>query len=62
MDISIEKWLVLWVALYQQEEALNDRVRDHCQITGIYRGTAHTHCNLNVKQSPSFTPIALHND
>ena len=25
------------------------KVRDHCQITGKYRGSAHRDCNINVK-------------
>ena len=37
-----------------------DRVRDHCHLTGKYRGAAHNECNLNY----SFTgriPVILHN-
>ncbi len=37
-----------------------DRVRDHCHLTGKYRGAAHNDCNLNY----SFTgriPVILHN-
>ncbi len=37
-----------------------DRVRDHCHLTGKYRGAAHNYCNLNY----SFTgriPVILHN-
>ena len=25
------------------------KVRDHCQITGKYRGSAHRDCNINLK-------------
>ena len=25
------------------------KVRDHCHITGKYRGAAHNHCNLKLK-------------
>ena len=25
------------------------KVRDHCHITGKYRGSAHRNCNINVK-------------
>ena len=29
------------------DQLWNDRVRDHCHITGKYRGAAHEKCNLN---------------
>lgn len=38
----------------------NDRVRDHCHITGKYRGAAHNECNLNYS-IPKFIPIYFHN-
>ena len=25
------------------------KIRDHCYITGKYRGSAHRDCNINVK-------------
>lgn len=37
-----------------------DKVRDHCHITGRYRGAAHSLCNLRL-QNPSFVPIFFHN-
>ena len=47
---------------YHEDKEINDRVRDHFHITGSYRGAAHTHCNLNVKQGcSSYILIALHN-
>ena len=27
----------------------DEKVRDHCHITGKYRGTAHWSCNINLK-------------
>ena len=39
-----------------------DKVRDHCHLTGKYRGPAHNECNLKVKQKDSnFITIGLHN-
>jgi len=35
-------------------------VRDHCQLTGDYRGAAHNDCNLKCK-IPTFYPIFIHN-
>ncbi|XP_077278612.1 uncharacterized protein LOC143906406 [Temnothorax americanus] len=36
------------------------RVRDHCHLTGRYRGPAHSDCNLNYKNSYHI-PIVFHN-
>ena len=38
----------------------NDKVRDHCHITGKYRGPAHWNCNINMKISKKL-PIIFHN-
>ena len=41
----------------------NDRVRDHCHLTGTYRGVAHNACNLNYRLNPKSwkLPIVMHN-
>lgn len=45
----------------------DDRVRDHCHITGLYRGPAHNKCNLQYKYSNkkqnkySKIPVFFHN-
>ena len=38
----------------------NDKGRDHCHITGKYRGAAHWNCNINLTISKKL-PIAFHN-
>ena len=43
------------------EDSLNnDKVRDHCHLTGKYRGAAHSQCNLDYKL-PKFYPVIFHN-
>ena len=39
------------------------RVRDHCHITGKYRGSAHQKCNLKLKVDPDKIkiPVIFHN-
>ena len=40
----------------------SEKVRDHCHLTGKYRGPAHNACNINVKRKDSsFIPFAFHN-
>ena len=40
-----------------------DSVRDHCHITGNYRGAAHNACNLKLRLNPKTTtiPVVFHN-
>ena len=37
-----------------------DKVRDHCHLSGRYRGAAHNRCNLKYRRV-TFTPVAFHN-
>ena len=40
----------------------SDKVRDHCHLTGKYRGPAHSKCNINITQKQSnFIPFIFHN-
>ncbi|KAK9751738.1 Recombination endonuclease VII [Popillia japonica] len=46
---------------YICQSALDDtKVRDHCHLTGTFRGAAHSKCNLNFKIQ-KFIPIIFHN-
>ncbi|XP_065672131.1 uncharacterized protein LOC136089957 [Hydra vulgaris] len=42
------------------EKLVKDKVRNHCHITGKYRGSAHQNCNSNYK-FPKFFPVLFHN-
>ena len=42
------------------EELGEDRVRDHCHLSGKFRGAAHKICNLKYKV-PKFFPLVFHN-
>ena len=37
-----------------------DKVRDHCHVTGKFRGAAHNKCNINLRL-PRKLPIIFHN-
>ena len=41
-------------------ENSDDKVRDHCHISGKYRGAAHWSCNINLKITKKF-PVIFHN-
>ena len=50
------------ICRFCEKEIVSDKVRDHCHLTGKYRGPAHNICNINVKQKDSnFIPFAFHN-
>ena len=42
------------------EELGKDRVRDHCHLSGKFRGAAHEVCNQTYK-IPKFFPVVFHN-
>ena len=42
------------------EELGEDRVRDHCHLSGKFRGAAYEVCNLKYKV-PKFFPVVFHN-
>ena len=54
---QFEKAEIYWICNKLTE---NDKVRDHCHITGKYRGAAHWNCNINMKISKKL-PIIFHN-
>ena len=42
------------------EDLSKDRLRDHCYLSGRFRGAAHEICNLKYKD-PKFFPVVFHN-
>ena len=45
---------------YKPFTQTNLKVGDHCHYTGLYRGPAHSLCNLRYK-IPSYIPVVFHN-
>ena len=44
----------------EEELEDDDKVKDHCHLTGKYRGAAHDDCNKKYRV-PKFIPIVFHN-
>ena len=55
---GFEKSSICWVCGKLIE--FNDKVRDHCHISGKYRGSSHWSCNINLKISNKL-PVIFHN-
>ena len=50
------------ICRFCEQNIESDKVRDHCHLTGKYRGPAHNVCNIIIKQKDSnFIPFAIHN-
>ena len=50
------------ICRFREKNIESDKVRDHCHLTGKYRGPAHSKCNVNVTQKQSnFIPFISHN-
>ena len=66
MRMTREDWLAFSTAetCHVCDKPLEgDSVRDHCHITGEYRGAAHNACNLKLRLNPKTTsiPVMVHN-
>ena len=50
------------ICRFREKNIESDKVKDHCHMTGKYRGVAHSKCNINVTQKQSnFIPFIIHN-
>ena len=49
------------ICRFCEKELGSDKVRDHCHLTGKYRGPAHQKCKINVTQKQSnLVPFVFH--
>ena len=53
----------IWEKKYKVDDGENIPVRDHCHVTGKYRGSAHQNCNLKLQISAEKIkiPVIFHN-
>ena len=42
------------ICRFCEKEILSDKFRDHCHLTGKYRGPVHSKCNIKVTQDQSY--------
>ena len=47
----------IWDNLF---DVADNKIRDHCHVTGKYRGSSHWSCNINVKLTKKI-PVIFHN-
>ena len=52
---------IINVCRFCEKNIVSDKVRDHCLLTGKYRGPAHSKCNINVTQDQSKLLFIFHN-
>ena len=61
-DEDYEAYKNINICRFCEKNIESDKVRDHCHLTGKYRGPAHNTCNINVIQKQSnFIPFIFHN-
>ena len=54
--MNLTKW---WICNNDYVDS-DDKVRDHCHITGKYKLSAHRDCNINTKLNHKI-PVVFHN-
>ena len=65
IPLSIKQWKkykksTRYHICYKPFTPTNRKARDHCHYTGLYRGPAHSLCNL-MYRIPSYVPVVFHN-
>ena len=59
---SEEDYKIINICRFCEKNIESDKVRDHCHLTGKYRGPVHSKCSIKVTQDQSsFIPIIFHN-
>ena len=56
---GIQITIVKVIKAIVSEKAKANKVWDHCHITGKFRGSAHSDCNLKLKIEPWKAPIPV---
>ena len=57
-----EEYRINNICRFFEKNIESDKVRDHCHLTGNYRGPAHSICNINFTQDHSnFIPFIFQN-
>ena len=52
----------IFICRFCEKEKNSDKVRDHCHLTGKFRGPAHSICNVNVtQQQTNIIQFIFHN-
>ena len=55
IQLSNTSWI--WEKLIDNDD---EKVRDHCYMTGKFRGAAHWSCNINLQLTKK-VPVIFHN-
>ena len=59
--MKMKKFIIIYKFRWIRKEELNTgKVRDHCHVTGKFRGAAHNKCNSKLR-IPKKLPIIFHN-
>ena len=58
--MKIKKFTIIHTCWICKQELNTDKVRDHCHVTGKFRGAAHDNCNKKLR-IPRKLPVLFHN-